>query len=135
MTRLAKNQRLLDKRMVRGSAHKDAAARQNAKRAGKPLPARLELNPSPLERDLAAWGSCDESACTEDDMDVLRGPDLDTPPADARRPLPPTEQSAGGVTASSPIIGEPAACSTTAPVVSARTGPGTDRARSSAAHQ
>jgi hypothetical protein len=61
-----------------GAQHKQAAARQNAKRLGQPPAKRDEPKPYPLEADLADWGSCDESDGTDDDLEALRGPQLET---------------------------------------------------------
>jgi hypothetical protein len=91
-------------------AHKQAAARQNAKRLGKPLPKRDEPKPYPLEADLEDWGSCDESDGTDDGLEMLRGPDLETltPLDDAHRPVPapaePCERSAPGAAAPPQLV-------------------------------
>ena len=112
-TRLAANQKLYDKRMVRGTAHKQAAARQNAKRLGMPPPKRDEPKQYPLETDLEDWGSCDESDGTDDDLEVLRGPQLELETHAPRRPVP----------AAAPAAAEP----------SERPGAGRSRARRSGA--
>ena len=73
MTRLAANQKLMDRRKGRGLKEAAAILRINARRSGRPPPPCSAPRPYPLQDD-ADWQSCHESESDGADDDQLLGP-------------------------------------------------------------
>jgi hypothetical protein len=77
-TRLAFNQRLLDRRAQHLGKAAAATARINARRANRAPPRRDEPRPYPVAGE-ADWQSCDESEASGDDEALVLGPRIDAP--------------------------------------------------------
>jgi hypothetical protein len=78
MTRLAANQKLVDRRKERGVKTAAAFLRVNSRRAGRTPPPRPAPRPYPLQDD-AAWQSCHDSESDGADDDHLLGPRPELP--------------------------------------------------------
>jgi hypothetical protein len=94
-TRLVHNQQLIDRRKLRGKARARAIARVNAKRLGRPPPAREEPKDYQLA-DYSFWATDEDEDDPELDLELIQGPSIAHPPRSARRPrlAPPTATAA-----------------------------------------
>jgi hypothetical protein len=90
-TRCAHNQRLIDRKVLRGKARDRAIARVNARRTEQPRAGRS--TDFPLTGD-AFWASADEdSDDPEMDIELAQGPSVPQPPPAARRARSPVSDS------------------------------------------
>jgi hypothetical protein len=79
LTRLAANQKLVDRKKGRGAKKAAAILRINARRRGAPAPPCSAPRPYPLDDD-KDWQSCNESGSDDDDDNLVLGPRPDVHP-------------------------------------------------------
>jgi hypothetical protein len=85
-TRLAHNQRLIDRRKLRGKSRARAIVRVNAKRLGRQPPARDKPAMDYSLADDSFWGTDKDEGNPELDLELIQGPSIAHPPRTARRP-------------------------------------------------